>query len=81
MLIKKIVKHDGYSGLVKRRGIRRVAKKAGISPGNLSKYVNNKKVCNEKTLEKIRVACNEVSLEMIREKESLPTPTPTKEDE
>lgn len=60
MLIASIIKHNDWSGRIRRRGIRRVARQAGIDVSYLSRIVNNKVVCSEKMLKKLLKATNEL---------------------
>ena len=58
MLINNIINHQEWSNRIRRRGLRRVAREAGLDAGYLSRIVNNKLVVGDKTIEKLRVATN-----------------------
>lgn len=58
MRIQSFIQHDGWSDRIRRRGIRRVAREAKIDAANLSRIVNDKTIVRPKTLEKLRIATN-----------------------
>lgn len=58
MLINNIINHQEWSNRIRRRGVRRVAREAGLDAGYLSKIVNNKIVVSDKMIERLRVATN-----------------------
>lgn len=60
MLIASIIKHNDFSGRIRRRGIRRVARQAGIDVSYLSKIVNEKVVCSQKMAKRLMKATNEL---------------------
>lgn len=53
-----VINHEEWSNRIRRRGIRKVAREAGLDAGYVSRIVNNKVVVGDKTLEKLRVATN-----------------------
>ena len=60
MKIRIIIDHEGWSNRIRRRGIREVAREAGVDYGYLSKLVNNKIIVTEKMIERLRVATNNI---------------------
>ncbi len=61
MLIQRVYEHKGWSDRIRRRGIRRVAKEAGIDYGHLSRIVNNQQVVTEKMRQRLLDATNRLS--------------------
>jgi len=61
MLIENTINHQGWSGRIRRRGIRRVAREAGLDLGYVSRAVNNRVVVTKKQLEKLTIATNKLA--------------------
>ncbi len=58
MKIRTFIDHPEWSNRIRRRGIRRVAREAGIDPAYLSRIVNDKRVVTERMLERLAIATN-----------------------
>ena len=58
MLIRQTFEHKEWSGRIKRRGVRRVAREMKVNPSLISRIVNNKYIVTEKMLERLRIATN-----------------------
>lgn len=58
MIFLTQIQHKEWSDRIRRRGIRRVAKEAGVDYAWLSRAVNEKVIVTEKQMDKLRMATN-----------------------
>lgn len=61
MLIKTVKEHKGWSGRIRRRGVRRTAREVGCDVATMSRIVNNKYPVGEEMLERLRIATNNLT--------------------
>ncbi len=62
MKIANVIYHKEWSNRIRRRGIRKVAREAGVDYGWLSRAVNDRVIVSEKALKKLVIATNNLKV-------------------